>query len=690
MNNRKAISFWFPRRPLVAGAIFCSLLAVTWGAQQQPTNPQSTDFSPNRVAVVSLASMPTLVHDPLNSKAQIKTAPDGWHLSLDQGATWSPIPNVPGDVSGHELRVLPDSNAVIAFASNQLQVLALGSAQWREVALPPLAKAPDAFFDIRYYRGTLLVAAGSEVWQSAKYEHLPWDRFNAGSWKKLFDFAHPITAISVLSDSGVVNAGTSDGQIWSGTDDLAAADWKLASQAIGSVIRITADPMDHRIAQAEITQDQHPDAILESRDGGSSFPQFHPVDTSPVVDPAVEAATLSQIDRQSARQPLAACRYTVSPSSQDASSLGATVSFNVTASASSCVWKTTIFTRTSPIQSLTTSGKGSGTATFRIAANTGSAARTFTPTVAGVGVTIKQSGSPATNPPCSLALMTANPVAATSGTLSVRVTKTSGCGNITISSTASWLTLDRSSIIQNGDTVVTGRYPANAGVERLAEIRIAATGSLQPASIAIRQLAGQTPCVMTVSTANILFNPSGGVQYLPIKMTNADCSWTATTPTTNAPDLSWLSLDRSIGKGSYSLKLTAKATSASGRMAKFNVNGVQITVSQEASIKSDGCRCTSVACGANMQLGATQTTFTSIGGRTYLSVFAPNSCSWTLNSSAGFLQFPNGPEGIGAGRVLVNVPVNSTGATRTARITSPQATPANNGQTAKVDLTQQR
>jgi hypothetical protein len=97
------------------------------------------------------------------------------------------------------------------------------------------------------------------------------------------------------------------------------------------------------------------------------------------------------------------CAYTVSPTSQGFDPAGTTASVAVVTS-SGCSWTAT---RSGSWITITSgsSGSGNGTVRYRVSANTGSASRTGTLTVAGQPVVITQSAATAPNAPAGLRIL---------------------------------------------------------------------------------------------------------------------------------------------------------------------------------------------------------------------------------------------------------------------------------------------
>src|SRR6266542_6366854 len=152
----------------------------------------------------------------------------------------------------------------------------------------------------------------------------------------------------------------------------------------------------------------------------------------------------------------AACTPTISPTSQSIAAAGGTGSSTITAGAG-CSW-TAVSNAAWITVSTGASGSGSGTATFGIAAYTGTTSRTGTLTIAGSTFTVTQQAAVVCGPTISPA--SAN-VASAAGTGTVTVTATTGC-TWTSTSNATWITVSAGAT-GSGNGSVTYNVAANTG-----------------------------------------------------------------------------------------------------------------------------------------------------------------------------------------------------------------------------------
>jgi hypothetical protein len=156
----------------------------------------------------------------------------------------------------------------------------------------------------------------------------------------------------------------------------------------------------------------------------------------------------------SVNQPAAACTYTISPASQAFGAAGGNNFVTVTTSAG-CTWSATSNASWVTISN-GTNRTGFGTVNFAAAANTTTAARSATLTIAGNSFVVTEPSAS-----CSFAvaplLVTASPGG---GAGTITVTTAAGCA-WTISTSASWVTLSGGSGTGSGSASYT--FPANLG-----------------------------------------------------------------------------------------------------------------------------------------------------------------------------------------------------------------------------------
>lgn len=165
--------------------------------------------------------------------------------------------------------------------------------------------------------------------------------------------------------------------------------------------------------------------------------------------------------------PPPACAFTLLPASGSFGSAAATGTVTVTAG-SGCAWTAT---ESSSWISITSgaSGTGNGSVTYSVAANTGTAPRTASLTIAGQAYSVAQAGS------CGFTVSpTTRNLPAAGGTTTVSVTAGNGC-TWTAAGNAPWLTV-QSGASGSGNGTVTIRAAANTGAaSRSGTVTVAGT-----------------------------------------------------------------------------------------------------------------------------------------------------------------------------------------------------------------------
>src|SRR5437867_2733822 len=175
----------------------------------------------------------------------------------------------------------------------------------------------------------------------------------------------------------------------------------------------------------------------------------------------------------------AVCSFALSSSSMNAVAAGGTGSTNVTAG-TGCGW-TAVSNATWITVTSGASGSGNGTVNFSVAANTATAGRTGTLTIAGKTFTVSQAGA------CSYSLSsTSTNIAAAGGTGSTNVTAGTGCGWTAVSN-ATWITVTGSAT-QTGSGTASFNIAANATTsQRVGTLTIAGT------TFTVTEATGTTP-----------------------------------------------------------------------------------------------------------------------------------------------------------------------------------------------------
>ncbi|MBL8112689.1 MAG: fibronectin type III domain-containing protein [Acidobacteria bacterium] len=289
------------------------------------------------------------------------------------------------------------------------------------------------------------------------------------------------------------------------------------------------------------------------------------------------------------------------------------------------------------------SGTGTGTVTYDVAANSGPA-RAGTITAAGRTFTVDQAGG------CSAQLLPAGASLAAGGATgqTFQVLTSPGCA-YTATSNAAFLTITGGAS-GSGDGTVTYDVAANSGPARTGTITAAGQ------TFTVDQAGG---CSATLVPAGATAAAAGGSGRTFQVQTGAGCAWTATS---NAAFLTITG--GASGNGDGVVTYGVGANSGPARTGTITAAGQTFTVDQ-----ADGCSATLVPAGATAPAAGA-------AGQTF-QVQTGAGCAWTAVSSSAFLTITGGASGTGNGTVTYAVDAN-TGAGRTGTIAAA-------GQTFTVD-----
>ncbi|HEX8118345.1 MAG TPA: BACON domain-containing carbohydrate-binding protein, partial [Pyrinomonadaceae bacterium] len=215
------------------------------------------------------------------------------------------------------------------------------------------------------------------------------------------------------------------------------------------------------------------------------------------------------------------CSFSIFPGGDDFTSAAGTGSIDVETDGA-CPWQAasnaTWITITSG-----SSGAGFGTVSYNVAANTSTAARTGTLTVAGETYTVTQAGAP-----CTYTLgATSRNVTAAATTGTVTVTALAGCTWTAVSNNTGWLNVTAGAS-GSGNGTVSYSVTANTGPARTGTITIAGQ------TFTVTQDSG---CTYTISPTSLNFVAAGGSASITVTPGNAACPWTAVS------NVTWVSVN---------------------------------------------------------------------------------------------------------------------------------------------------
>ncbi len=263
-------------------------------------------------------------------------------------------------------------------------------------------------------------------------------------------------------------------------------------------------------------------------------------------------------------------------------------------------------------------GSGNGVVNYSVAANTSAAARTGTLTIGFQTFTITQAGSSGATCTYTLSAASATPDA-TASTATVDVAAADGC-TWTAVSNANWITIS-SGATGTGNGTVTYALTANPDNQtRAGSITIA------DQTFAITQAGSGGPCSYTLLTNGQSYSSTGATDTVTVLAT-AGCQWTATSP------VPWIVIVSGfIGSGNGTVTFQVAQNFGAAQTANLTIAGQLFTVS-EAAYGTIGCTYT---------LSPTQTSIAADATTGTVNVSAPQGCSWTASSNAGWVTITSG------------------------------------------------
>ena len=327
----------------------------------------------------------------------------------------------------------------------------------------------------------------------------------------------------------------------------------------------------------------------------------------------------------------APCTYTFSPSSATVPAGGSNGSFNVT---TGCTW-----TASSNNDWLTASGNatGNGTVTYTAAPNYALTSRMGTISVGTANFTITQTAA------CGY---TINPVSAqiaaagASGTFTV-TPSASSCAWTATSNNTDFVTVTSGASGTGNGTVGYTVAGNNTGSARGGSIAVGNT------AFGIYQTAGAA-CSFAVSPAVANYTSSGGSSSFSV---TSNCTWA---PSTNADWISFTSVGSGNGNGVVGY-FVAPNLAAGTRSAAITVGSASITINQ-----------TGVPCSVTVSQNSIAAPAGGTSGN--IDVMAPDSCSWSASTNAGWIMLGNSA-GTGIGSVQYTIAASTVPQPRAANIT---------------------
>jgi hypothetical protein len=325
------------------------------------------------------------------------------------------------------------------------------------------------------------------------------------------------------------------------------------------------------------------------------------------------------------------CSFAIAPLEQSAPSAGGSRVVAISAP-NGCGWAAVSGVPWIAVETGVT-GNGNGTATLRIAPNTGSA-RSGIVTIAGQVHTVTQSGGAGD---CAYEIAPSSSSAPAAGAdVAVSVTARIGCA-WTAASQADWIAVtDGASGNGNGTTRLT--IATNAGGTRTGTVLVAGV----PHSVT--QAAAPVPCNFAIAPTEHTVAAAAATREVTVSA-QAGCAWTAVS---QAP---WITVSEgAVGSGNGTVHLSIATNPGSARTGTVLIAGQTLTVAQGAA---------PIACA--FTIAPTEHMVPPGGATREVTVSAQASCAWTAVSQAPWITVSQGAAGTGNGTVELTIARNGGG-----------------------------
>ncbi len=339
-------------------------------------------------------------------------------------------------------------------------------------------------------------------------------------------------------------------------------------------------------------------------------------------------------------QDAGACTYVLSPTNISYDDQGGSDAFSVTPSDGTCAW-TAVASDAWITITAGSSGTGSGTVSFTVAANATIDARSGTITVADQTFTINQSGVV-----CAYTLNpTSNSFDDQGGSATFGVTTNVQTCTWTASAQDGWISITAGAS-GTGDGTVSYSVAANTATDSRT-----GTITVQGQTFTITQ--SGVPCTYSLNPTSDSFDEQGGSGSFAVTTNVQTCAWTASSQD------NWISVTAGAsgsGDGTVSFSVDANATIDS-RSGTITVEDQTFTISQS------GVPCT-------YSLNPTSNSFDDQGGSGSFAVTTNvQTCTWTASSQDDWISVTAGASGTGDGTISYSVDANATTDSRSGTIT---------------------
>lgn len=314
------------------------------------------------------------------------------------------------------------------------------------------------------------------------------------------------------------------------------------------------------------------------------------------------------------------CDFQLSTTREVVDAAGGERTLQVTASSAQCGW--TAGSDHSWISVVSgREGRGNGSVTFRVAPMAGPP-RAGTLTVAGHPVQIEQGSG------CTYSIGSVpSRLPSAGGPVTVAISTSDGC-RWDVSSQSTWITI-RSGASGTASGEAQFIVASNGGPERAGLLTIAGR------TYSVVQESG---CTYSISAPPLEMPGGGGLLAFGIS-TAASCPWSA------AGGAAWMSVSPGSGTGPGEVRFVIAPNSSISRTAVVRVAGQSFSITQLS-------QCTFV-------LAPPYLTYDASGGNGAVLVIVSGPCTWTAQTTAGWITMVSGTSGTGDGLVQFTVPANA-------------------------------
>ncbi|HEY5960664.1 MAG TPA: BACON domain-containing carbohydrate-binding protein, partial [Polyangiaceae bacterium] len=313
------------------------------------------------------------------------------------------------------------------------------------------------------------------------------------------------------------------------------------------------------------------------------------------------------------------CTFGVTPSSVTPSSAAGAGSLSITASNAACPW--TAANNDAWLAVAPTSGTGSASVTYNVAANSGPS-RSGSLTVAGQSVAFTQANG------CTASLSASSAtISGSGGPGSVTLTMSSSACAWTASSNSPWVTLPASG---TGTSLVSFTVAAQAGPARTATLTIGGQ------TFTVSQM---DACTYAINPTSTSVDAAAGIASVQVTASDAACTWSV------GSNAAWLASTTATGSGSQTIVIDYSANVSILRSGTMTIAGNTFTVTQ-----ADGCT-------VNLSSSSTSVVAAGSSGSVALTMSA-QACAWSASTSSDFISGVTG-SGVGNGSVAFSVAANA-------------------------------